>query len=406
MNRRSSALFAAIGAALSLVVSGACAEDGVSKDTILIGGYGPITGPAAFIGLGGRDGAAMAIEEINAAGGVNGRKLKMIFEDDAFSPAKALTAVKKLVEEDKVFMIDGLSGSNPTVGTLDYARDNKIPTYISIASAPQVTHPFSRYLFRGASTESARFGEIYAEFLTQFLQVKRIGILSGVDENAKNEADNTERMLDKWYGVKIAGREEFKVGDKDFTPQILKMKQINPDIVVAIGQTPEVSIIIRQMRDLGMRTPIYGGAAAVDQSIIINAGLAAEGYMGGWLTPVYLDSSHPDMLKYMKLYNKTYPNAPKGRPNLYDIMGYTEMYVIAEGMRRAGPDLTREKFVDALETISNYRVSEIASPRTFTTWHHIGNLRQQPMVVLAQHWVPLRWEPQHESEILKDLKKQ
>ena len=288
---------------------------------------------------------------------------------------------------------------------MDYARETKIPNYISIASAPQVTHPFNRYLFRGASTESARFGEIYAEFLTQFLQVKRIGILSGSDENAKNEADNTEKMLEKWYGVKVDGRAEFKVGDKDFTPQILQMKQLNPDIVVAIGQTPEVSIIIRQMRELGLKTPIYGGAAAVDQSIIINARLSAEGYMGGWLTPVYLDSSHPDMLKYMELFNKFLPNAPKGRPNLYDIMGYSEINVIAEAMRRAGPDLTREKFVDALETIDNFRVSEIASPRTFTKWHHIGNLRQQIMVVLAQHWVPLKWEPQHESEILKDYKK-
>ena len=74
-------------------------------------------------------------------------------------------------------------------------------------------------------------------------------------------------------------------------------------------------------------------------------------------------------------------------------------------MRRAGPDLTREKFVDALETITDYRVSEIASPRTFTKWHHIGNLRQQIMVVLTQRWVPLKWEPQHESEILKDFQK-
>jgi branched-chain amino acid transport system substrate-binding protein len=395
----------AVGVAFALTVSGAHAEDGVTSDTIVIGSYGPITGPAAFLGLGGRDGASIAIDQINAAGGIHGRKLKMIFEDDGFSPAKALTAVKKLVEQDKVFMIMGLSGSNPTIGTLDYARDNKIPSYIAIASAPQVTHPFSRYLFRGASTESARFGELYAEFLTQFLQVKKIGILSGSDENAKNEADNTEKMLDKWYGVKIEGRAEFKVGDKDFTPQILKMKQLNPEIVVVIGQTPEVSVIIRQMRELGLKMPIYGGAAAVDQSIIINAGLSAEGYMGGWLTPVYLDSSHPDMLKYMEAFNKFLPNAPKGRPNLYDIMGYTEVYVIAEAMKRAGPDLTRDKFIDALETIDNYRVSEIGSPRTFTKWHHIGNLRQQIMVVLAQHWVPLKWEPQHESEILKGYRK-
>ena len=90
---------------------------------------------------------------------------------------------------------------------------------------------------------------------------------AAADENAKNEADNTEKMLDKWYGVKVEGRAEFKVGDKDFTPQILKMKQLNPDIVLAIGQTPEVSIIIRQMRDLGLKTPIYGGAAAVDNRL-------------------------------------------------------------------------------------------------------------------------------------------
>lgn len=405
MTKSLSGFVAAVGFSLALAVGGAQAEDGVTSDTILIGAYGPITGPAAFLGLGGRDGASIAIEQINAAGGIHGRKLKMNFEDDGFSPAKALTSVKKLVEQDKVFMIMSLSGSNPTIGTLDYGRDNKIPSYIAIASAPQVTHPFNRYLFRGASTESARFGELYAEFLTQFLQVKKIGILSGSDENAKNEADNTAKMLDKWYGVKIEGRAEFKVGDKDFTPQILKMKQLNPEIVVVIGQTPEVSVIIRQMRELGLRMPIYGGAAAVDQSIIINAGLSAEGYMGGWLTPVYLDSSHPDMLKFMEAFNKFLPNAPKGRPNLYDIMGYSEIYVIAEAIRRAGPDLTREKFVDALETINDYRVSEIASPRTFTKWHHIGNLRQQIMVVLAQRWVPLKWEPQHESDILKNYRK-
>jgi branched-chain amino acid transport system substrate-binding protein len=394
-----------VGAAVALVSMSAVAENGVTNDTILIGAYGPVTGPAAFIGLGGRDGAELAIQEINAAGGVHGRKLKMIFEDDGFSPAKALSSVKKLVEQDNVFMILGLSGSNPTVGTLDYCREAKIPTYIAIASAPQVTRPFNHYLFRGASTESARYGEVYAEFLTQHLKVKRIGILSGADENAKNESDNVEKMLDKWYGMKVEARAEFKVGDKDFTPQILKMKQVNPDIILAIGQTPEVSIIIKQIRDLGLKQPIFGGAAAVDNSIILNAGPAAEGYMGGWLTPLYLDSTHPDMTKYNQAWSKMYPNAPKGRPNLYDLMGYTEVYVIAEGMKRAGPDLTRDKLANALETLKDYHVSEIASPRTFTNWHHIGNLRQQILIVQNQKWVPVSWEAKHESEILSSIKK-
>jgi branched-chain amino acid transport system substrate-binding protein len=407
MNKIVRQTFAALcGAVLAVASPGAGAQaPGVTNDTVLIGSYGPVTGPAAFIGLGGRDGAELAISEINAAGGVHGRKLKLLFEDDGFSPAKALSSVKKLVEQDKVFMILGLSGSNPTVGTLDYLREAKVPTYVAIASAPQVTRPFSKYLFRGASTESARYGEVYAEFLTQHLKVKRIGILSGADENAKNESDNVEKMLEKWYGVKVESRAEFKVGDKDFTPQILKMKQANPDIILAIGQTPEVSIIIKQIRDLGLKQPIFGGAAAVDNSIILNAGQAAEGYMGGWLTPLYLDSTHPDMVKYSTAYNKMYPNAPKGRPNLYDIMGYTEVYVIAEGMRRAGKDLTRENFVNALETLKDYRVSTIASPRTFTDWHHIGNLQQSILVVKDQKWVPVPWQAKRESEILSAIKK-
>jgi hypothetical protein len=87
-------------------------------------------------------------------------------------------------------------------------------------------------------------------------------------------------------------------------------------------------------------------------------------------------------------------------------MGYTENYVIAEGMRRARPDLTRENFVSALETLKDYQGSGIASPRTFTNWHHVGNLTQQIMVVKNQKWVPVPWQAKHESEILSSMKKQ
>src|SRR5579862_7745304 len=83
----------------------AAEEPGITADTITLGAFGPITGPAAYIGLGGRDGANLAIKEINAAGGINGRKLALVFEDDGHSPAKALAAVKKLIDQDQVFAI-------------------------------------------------------------------------------------------------------------------------------------------------------------------------------------------------------------------------------------------------------------------------------------------------------------
>ncbi len=121
-----SKLFLALAASLALAAMAAAparAEQGVTADSITIGAFGPITGPAAYIGLAGRDGAAMAIKEINAAGGINGRKLNMIFEDDGHSPAKALAAVKKLIDEDKVFMLFNVAGSNGTIGTIDYVKE-------------------------------------------------------------------------------------------------------------------------------------------------------------------------------------------------------------------------------------------------------------------------------------------
>jgi branched-chain amino acid transport system substrate-binding protein len=395
-----------VSAGLALVAGTALAQDvGLTKDQILIGGYGPITGPAAYIGLGARDGAELAMKEINDAGGIHGRKLKLLFEDDGFSPSKALASVKKLVEQDKVFMMLGLSGSNPTVGTVDYSREAKIPSYAVLASAPQYTHPFNRYLFRGGATESARYGELNAEYLVEFLQAKRIAMLSGTDENAKNEGDNTEKMLEKWYGLKLLMRAEFKVGDKDFTPQLLQAKAANADVIITLAQVPEVSILLRQARELGIKTAIMGSPAAIDNGVIAGAGLNAEGYTGGWLSGQFLDSVHPDMVKFRDAWSKLHPDAPKGRPNLFDVLGYTETYVIAEALKRAGPDLTREKLVDALETIDNYKISEIATPRTFTKWHHIGNFRMQYMVVLGQHFVPVRFDPHKESEILKEYKK-
>src|SRR3954451_17334547 len=91
--------------ALSVPTAPARAVDGVTDTEVLIGAHGPLTGPAAYIGLGARSGLQLAVDEVNASGGVNGRKLRVLFEDDGFSPTKALGAVKKLVEDDKVFMI-------------------------------------------------------------------------------------------------------------------------------------------------------------------------------------------------------------------------------------------------------------------------------------------------------------
>ncbi len=376
-------------------------QQGVTKDKILIGGFGPITGPVAWIGLGSRDGINLAMKEINNAGGIHGRKLDLIFEDDAASPSRALAGVKKLIDQDKVFMLFCGAGSNSTVGVIDFVKERKTPMIVSIASAPGVTKPFNKYLFRGGTTEVARYGEIYSDFLVSGLQAEKIAIISGRDEYPKNEADSLTAHLKSWFNIEPVARVEFNAGDKDFTPQLLEIKKANPEVVAILGHPPEAAIILRQARELGLEQHFFGGAATVDPAVPLNAKHAAEGFTGTFLLPVYLDSRDPDMVKFRQAYKNLYPNHPSGRPNWCDMMAYTDTYVIAEAMKRAGKDLTVDKFIKAMETLKDYRVSRIATPRTFTAEHHIGNLRLQPLVVLNGHWVPLSWEPSRPSDILK-----
>ena len=376
-------------------------EPGITPDSITIGAFGPITGPAAYIGLAGRDGANLAIKEINAAGGINGRKLTMIFEDDGHSPTKALAAVKKLIDQDHVSLIFCVAGSNGTIGSIDFVRENGRVMYVSFASAPGVTWPFARNLFRGGTTEVPRYGELYAEFLHDQLKAAKVAILSGREEYPKNEGDALTAQLKSWYQTAPVKRTEFNIGDKDFTPQLLEIQAANPQVIAIFGNPAEAAIAMRQAKELGMNQPFFVGSNMVDQGLLSAAKQSAEGTSGFALIPLLPTSSNPEMQSWLAKWKQEYPNLPVGRPNTFDLLAYADMYVLADALKRAGRDLSTEKLIDALEATKEYRVGSIATPRTFTKKHHIGNLRLQAMQVKDGEWQPVAFEGKHESDILK-----
>ena len=191
----------ALGLSLVLATEAPAAEQVVTADTIYVGAFGPITGPASYIGLGGRDGANLAVKEINAAGGVNGRKISIVFDDDGHSPTKAVAAVKKLIDQDQVFAIFCVAGSNGTIGSIDYVKEKGRVMYVSFASAPPVTWPFARNLFRGGTTEVSRYGEVYAELIVDYLKGDKVAIMSGREEYPKNEGDALTKQLAAWYKI-------------------------------------------------------------------------------------------------------------------------------------------------------------------------------------------------------------
>ena len=374
---------------------------GVSKDEILIGGVGPITGPAAYIGLGGRDGLMMAIKEINAGGGIQGRKVKLIFEDDGHSPSKALGAIKKLIDQDKVLMIFGAGGSNSTVGYLDYVKEQQRVAYVSFASAPAVTYPFSPYLFRGATTEVPRYGELYSEFIAEGMKAKKVAIMNGREEYPKNEGNALAGSLKDIYKVDVVARAEFNIGDKDFTPQLLEIKRADPQVVAFFGNPAEAAIAMRQARELGLKQKFFVGATMVDKSFVAAAKENAEGVNGFSLVPFLPGTKNEKLQEWEAKWKKEYPNLPVGRPNVFDLMAYTDMYVLAEAMKKAGNDLNTKSLIASLEQIKDFSSSPLASPITFTNKHHIGNLLLTAMEVKSGEWAPIGWKPGRPSEILK-----
>jgi ABC-type branched-subunit amino acid transport system substrate-binding protein len=139
----------------------------------------------------------------------------------------------------------------------------------------------------------------------------------------------------------------------------------------------------------------------VDQGLLSAAKQSAEGTSGFALIPLLPSSSNPEMQSWLAKWKQEYPNLPAGRPNTFDLLSYADIYVLADAIKRAGNDLTTSKLIDALEATSEYRVGAIATPRTFTKKHHIGNLRLQAMQVKNGEWVPVAFEGKHESDILK-----
>jgi branched-chain amino acid transport system substrate-binding protein len=355
----------------------------------------------AYMGLGGRDGMNLAIKEINAAGGINSRKLVAIFEDDAHSPSRGLAAVKKLNEQDRAFMLMSVGGSNATAGTIDYVRDSKTVMYVSVASLPQVTWPFARNMFRGATTESGRYGELYAEFLTGYYKTQRVAIMSGREEYPRNEGDAPVEKLKAWFNVVPVARVEFNVGDKDFTSQLVQVQKAAPDVIAFFGNPAEAAIALRQARELGFKQPFFIGSNMVDPALITAARGAAQGLIGFSVIPLMPGSTNPDMVRWEAAWKKEYPNAPVGRPNNIDLMAYADTYVIADAMRRAGRELTTETFIKALESTSDFKVGPIATSRSFSGRHHIGNLTLVPMIVRNGAWESLGWKSTRESDLLK-----
>ncbi|MDP6179152.1 MAG: ABC transporter substrate-binding protein, partial [Desulfatiglandales bacterium] len=177
------------------VTSEAKKVPGVTDDTILIGAMAPITGPIASTGAAAHDSWQMVVDLANDAGGINGRKIKLIWEDTACVPAKGVAAIRKLITRDKVFALAGGVCSNAITAGVPFIEKAKVPLLTGNCSAPNMTQPLKRYIFRVATTPSTWGGGSLAKAAVEYFKEKKIGIIHFTDEYAVGQRDGAMAYL-------------------------------------------------------------------------------------------------------------------------------------------------------------------------------------------------------------------
>lgn len=344
---------------------------GVTDDSITIGILGSLTGPAAIWGSGNHVASTMYFNKVNEAGGVHGRKIKWVVEDDGSAPPKGIAAVKKLSGEN-LFAIFGPAASAVVAAARPAIDASGIPTFISIPSTPRATDPFSKNVFRTGPLNDTLQGYLVADFAVTQLKAKRVALLSQSDEYGQRGADSVLKRLKERHGMAPAAHEVFNVSDTDFTAQVLKVRDARADALIVYGYIAPSSTIVRQAKQLGVEAKIIGSNATSSRLYPKVVGEAATGVLNVITVADLPESSRQPIAKFREEFERLHPTlVPQGRPDLADLLGYGGAMTFVEGLKRAGRDLTREKFVAALETLKNFETG-FSLPTTFTPTDHEG----------------------------------
>jgi branched-chain amino acid transport system substrate-binding protein len=315
--------------AVSLVLS--CkdkkgSDSGKGSDSVSIGAIFPLSGPVAFYGNESRDGALLAIEEINAAGGVLGKKLVLLSEDDEGDAAKAVNALTKLTTRDKVSFIIGSSTSGPTQAMSTLAQSNKVVLISPSATNINVTKA-GDYIFRACFIDPFQ-GVVGADFAYSTLGSRRAAILydAGADYNA-GLADSFRNQF-KAIGGQVVADEAYQTGDVDFNAQITRIKAANPDVVYLPNYYNDVSLQAKQLRDQGIGCALVGGDGW--DSLTENAG--DEILNGFWSSGFASDTTDPKGVAFVQAFQTRFNRLA----SQFAALGYDTMMLVIDGIKAAG----------------------------------------------------------------------
>jgi len=317
------------------------------RSTIKIGYFGDLSGPTFNFGQSAKNGALLAAEEINQAGGVNGRQIDLVIEDDEGSPERAATVVNKLTRQDKVIALiaGGASGSSLAAGP--NAQSAKIPMISPSSTNPAVTQ-IGNYIFRACFIDPFQ-GEVMAKFsYNSLLQAKTAAIL--LDFNSPYSRDLTDffELSFTKLGGRVVSKQSYTQGDSDFKGQLSSISEAGPDVIYLPGYYGDIAVIAKQARQMGITQPLLGGDGWDAPELWQ---LAGDSINGSYISNHYsADDPSPAIQEFVHEYKQHYGNLI---PDAHAALAYDAMRFLIEAVRRAGTT-DGQKLRDALAQTKNF----------------------------------------------------
>ena len=315
---------------------------GMAAEEIKIGFTPPITGDSAAEGALQIKAIKLAIKEINAAGGINGKKINLVMVDNRSTNPGALAALQKVVEQDKVLALVGSVRSTQILATSDAIKSYGIPTIIG-GTNMNLTKQGNPWLFRVRPDDTIA-ARAMVKYIKEDTKFTKIGILNDTEAFGQGGGDLVERYA-KEYGLHMVKRERFKPQDKDYTAFLLSLKNAGAQVVIVYSPAPDTAVIQRQVRQLGSPFKYLGSPSSASKDSLNLAKEAAEGI---WAVVDAVQGQSEANKRYCNAYKKEYNE----EPDMLSSWTYDGLRLLANAIKRAGED--RDKIRQALLATQGY----------------------------------------------------
>lgn len=365
------------------------AEPGVTNNQVLVGMSTVLTGPASFLGTSFKTGSEAYLKTVNEAGGVNGRKIKLIAYDDGYEPGKAVPNVSRLIKEDRVFCLLGNVGTPTAMAIKPIITQEQVPLFAPFTGAPPLRHPVVKYILNYRASYSQEVDE-FIRGMVDVLGHKKIAVFFQDDAYGRVVLDAVKEALGK-RGLQPAVTGTYKRNTDDIDEGLQTIMTAKPDAVVMVGTYAACGKFIIEGKKKGFK-PVYMNVSFVGPDKLAEIlGKYGEGeVVMNVVPPIYGESAaaYPAVQEYVSSM-KTF--SPGTKPNLVGLEGYLATKVFVEGIRRAGKNLTRESFISAIEGIRDFDIGA-GNKITFSAENHQGSQKVYPTIIkngkfeIIKHW--------------------